>query len=112
MIRIFAEHRFQDGHRPRISRVGLVRLRLRSRDIESAKNLGLVVIRVLGCKRLVSGPAGDLALALGVDGKILVVGAYGVDVVALALRGCADAMCLVKRRLRLSRGTRGRANAG
>ena len=112
MVGIFAEHRFQNGHCPRIGRVGLVRLRLRSRDIESAKNLGLVVIRVLGCKRLVCGPPGNLAFALGMDGKILVVGAYGVDVVALALRGCFDAMCLVKRRLRLGRGARGRANAG
>ena len=66
--------------------VGLVRLRLRPRDIESAENLRLVVVRVTGCQRFEGLGAALLAGAFGTGGEVLVVGGDCFDVVALTRR--------------------------
>ena len=91
---------FQDRGCPGISRVSLIGLRLRARDIERTEYLGLVVVRVFRRERLVGLGAGELPRAFGTVGEILVVGAHRLQVVALSLGLRAHVAALVDRGLR------------
>ncbi len=54
VIGMFGKLLLQDRRGPGVSRVGLVGLRLRARNIERAEYLGFVIIRVAGRQRFVS----------------------------------------------------------
>ena len=54
VIGMFGKLLLQDGGGPGVSRVGLIGLRLRARNIERAEYLGFVVVRIAGCQRFVS----------------------------------------------------------
>ena len=54
MVGIFGKLLLQDRGSPGVSRVGLIGLRLRARNIERAEYLGFIIVRVAGRQRFVS----------------------------------------------------------
>jgi hypothetical protein len=54
VIGMFGKLLLQDRGGPGVSRVGLVRLRLRARNIKRAEYLSFVIVRIAGRQRFVS----------------------------------------------------------
>ena len=103
VIRVLPELLLQDRRRLEVRRVGLVRLRLRARDVERREDLRFVVGRVARRERLVRLRARCLPVLLRARREVPVVRRHRFDVVALALRLRADAPSFVDRGLRLLR---------